>query len=251
MDPLFPRTYGTYIEPFLGGGAVFFHLHPGKAILSDSNPDLIAAFLAVRDHPGTLMRALDVHHNNRLREVYFYEVRALDPSTLTDVERAARTIFLNKTCFNGLYRVNSKGKFNVPWGGYTNPTLYTRENLLAASIALKRAKILLSDYQAVCEMARKGDFLYMDPPYHPLSQTSRFTSYTKEDFGDREQRQLAATFHGLDSKGAYLMLSNSRTPLVEALYQGFRISTLKAKRAISSKASGRGAIDELLVINFP
>ncbi|HKN06029.1 MAG TPA: DNA adenine methylase [Thermoplasmata archaeon] len=250
MERCFPSSYRTYFEPFLGGGAVFFYLRPGRAVLSDSNPDLINAFTVVRDNPRGLMEALDQHATRRTEKDYFYEVRALSDSALSPVERAGRTIFLNKTCFNGLYRVNSEGRFNVPWGGYKNPTLYDRENLLAASALLRGKKILLSDYRKVCPRANLGDFVYLDPPYHPLSETSKFTSYTKEDFGNRDQRQLAETCRRLDKRGVLFMLSNSSTPLIRSLYDGFRIEVLKAKRAINSKGTGRGAIDELLIMNF-
>jgi DNA adenine methylase len=250
MDPYFPKKYGKYFEPFLGGGAVFFHLRPAKAILADSNPDLVNAFQIVRDHPETLMEALDRHAEFRLRENHFYAVRARDVSSLSPVERAARTIFLNKTCFNGLYRVNSNGGFNVPWGGYKNPSLYDRENILSAGVLLRAKTILLADYRTVCARAREGDFVYLDPPYHPLSETSGFTSYTKEDFGDRDQKTLAQTFRKLDKRGCLVMLSNSPTPLVRSLYEGFHGEVLKAKRAINSKGTGRGPIDELLVMNY-
>ncbi len=250
MEPFFPKDFRTYFEPFLGGGAVFFHLQPEKAMLSDSNPELVNTFTIVRDDPGGLMRALDEHLPQRTEEAYFYKVRATDPSTLSSVERAARTIFLNKTCFNGLYRVNSDGNFNVPWGGYKNPTLYDRENLPATSALLRGKNIVLADYQKVCARVKIGDFVYLDPPYHPLSETSKFTSYTKEDFGNREQRKLAETYRRLDKRGVLVMLSNSATPLVKTLYDGFRIEALKAKRAINSKGTARGAIDELLVMNY-
>lgn len=251
LDRFLPEQFHTYYEPFLGGGAVFFHLKPTRATLSDSNPDLIGAFLAVRDDPHGLMAALDQHSPGRLSEEYFYQVRdKVDPTQLSPVARAARTIFLNKTCFNGLYRVNAKGKFNVPWGDYRNPTLYDRGNLMRASRILRGKKILLSDYRKALSSAKFGDFVYLDPPYHPLSETSRFTSYTREDFGDRDQRELVETCRRLDRKGVLFALSNSATPLVLSLYEGFRTATLKAKRAISSKGTGRGPIDELLVMNY-
>jgi DNA adenine methylase len=251
LDRYFPKHFHTYFEPFLGGGAVFFHLRPKRAVISDSNPDLIGTFLAVRDKPRELMEALDRHRGGRLSEEYFYHVRdELDSSSLSPVERAARTIFLNKTCFNGLYRVNAKGKFNVPWGDYKNPTLYDRNNLLKASRLLRGKRILLADYRRALSSANLGDFVYFDPPYHPLSETSRFTSYTKEDFGDKEQRALAETCRELNRKGVQFALSNSPTPLVLALYEGFQVQRLKAKRAINSKAAGRGPIDELLVTNY-
>jgi len=245
-----PKESRTYFEPFLGGGAVFFSLRPEKAVLSDLNPDLVNVYLTVRDCPAELMEALDRHAEYRLSEEYFYEVRRQETSKLSPIERAARTVFLNKTCFNGLYRVNARGGFNVPWGGYTNPTLYDRVNLLSASALLQGKKVLLADYRKACGRARKGDFVYFDPPYHPLSDTSRFTSYTKEEFGDREQEALADTFRKLDERGCLIMLSNSSTPFVRSLYGGFRVETLRAKRAINSKGSGRGAIDELLVLNY-
>ena len=250
MEPYFPKDYRTYFEPFLGGGAVFFHLQPEKAVLSDSNPELVNAFEVVRDDVEGLMRALDRHRHQRTDETYFYKVRATDPATLSPVDRASRTIFLNKTCFNGLYRVNSDGKFNVPWGGCENPTLYDPENLLAVSALLRGKSIVLADYQQTCARTKRGDFVYLDPPYHPLSETSKFTSYTKEDFGNREQEMLAETYRRLDKRGVLVMLSNSSTPLVRSFYEGFRIETLKAKRAINSKGSGRGAVEELLVMNF-
>ena len=250
MAPHFPKEYRTYFEPFLGGGAVFFHLQPEKALLADLNPDLVNAFQVVRDHPAALMETLDHHAELRMSEEYFYEVRRQEVSALSSVERAARTIFLNKTCFNGLYRVNSRGGFNVPWGGYPNPTLYDRVNLLSSSAHLQGKIVLLADYRKACGRARKGDLVYFDPPYHPLSETSGFTSYTKEDFGDRDQTALAQTFRRLDKRGCLVMLSNSPTPLVRSLYEGFRIEVLKAKRAINSKGTGRGAIDELLVMNY-
>lgn len=251
LDPFFPKRFRTYFEPFLGGAAVFFHLRPQKAVLSDSNPELINAFLAVRDDPATLMDELDKHYRHRLSETYFYRVRdELDLTRLTPIQQAARTIFLNKTCFNGLYRVNANGKFNVPWGNYKNPSLYTRENIMNASRILREKKILLADYRRALASANLGDFVYLDPPYHPLSETSRFTSYTKEDFGDTDQRELAETCRHLDAKGVLFALSNSHTPLVLSLYEGFHVERLKAKRAISSKGTSRGPIDELLVMNY-
>jgi len=251
MDPHFPKSYRTYIEPFLGGGGVFFHLKPRSAVLSDSNPDLINAFTIVRDQPKALIDALDRHAVRRAEPSYFYEVRELDPELLSPVDRAARSIFLNKTCFNGLYRVNSKGKFNVPWGGYKNPTLYKRDNLFAANAILQKKRVVLGDYRQVCAWARRGDFVYLDPPYHPLSKTSRFTNYTKEQFGIQQQEELAATYRKLDKRGTMLMLSDSATQLTRSLYQDFRIQILRARRAINSRGTGRGSIDELLVMNYP
>ena len=250
MGAFFPKDYRTYFEPFVGGGAVFFHLRPERAVLADLNPELINLYVSVRDHPNDVMEALERHFPRRKSETYFYRLRGRNPARLSPAERAARTLFLNKTCFNGLYRVNAEGRFNVPWGGYKNPTIYKRDNVLAVSALLQGKKILHADYRKALESANFGDFVYLDPPYHPLSVTSSFTSYTKEDFGDTEQRQLADAYHRLDGKGVRLMLSNSSTPLVRSLYEGFRVETLKAKRAINSRGTGRGAIDELLVMNY-
>lgn len=250
MHPYFPDRFRRYFEPFLGGGAVFFHLAPKRATLADSNPDLIAAFLAVRDNPVALMSALDRHSRQRSTQEHYYRVRSIDPSNLSPVDRAARAVFLNKTCFNGLFRVNSAGQFNVPWGRYKNPVLYDRPNILAASAMLRGSRIMLADYRRACRTASLNDFVYLDPPYHPISRTSGFTSYTKEDFDDDGQRGLAETFRELDRRGVLLMLSNSSTPMVRSLYSGFRMETLRAKRAINSKGSGRGAVDELLIMNY-
>jgi len=246
-----PENFTTYFEPFLGGGAVFFGFQPMRAILSDSNPELIQTFLSVRDEPDALMSALDQHIDHRTEESYFYRIRdELDPATLGTADRAARTIFLNKTCFNGLYRVNARGKFNVPWGAYRNPKLYDRTNILAAAELLHDKIVLRADYQVVCAYARDDDFVYLDPPYHPISETSRFTGYTKDDFGLTQQEQLAKTFRELDTRGCKVMLSNSATESIRSLYSGFRTEKLKAIRAINSKPTGRGPIDELLIMNY-
>ena len=250
MSIHFPHEFRRYFEPFLGGGAVFFHLQPSKAFLSDSNCELIDTFKVVRNSPMKLMQALDAHYPYRKDKDYYYKVRELDSSRLPIVERAARTIYLNKTCYNGLYRVNSKGLFNVPFGRYANPTLYDREALLAASRALKSAELSNKDYGDCCASARRGDFVYLDPPYHPLSVTSSFTGYTKNSFGEDDQVLLAEAFKSLDKSGCKVMLSNSSTPLIRELYSEFRIATLKAPRAISCKGHGRGKIDEVLVLNY-
>ncbi len=245
-----PRKYETYFEPFLGGGAVFFHLSPAKAVLSDSNPELVHVFRVVRDDVEGLMAALDRHYPHRKGKDYYYQIRAQDPAGLTATERAARTIFLNKTCYNGLYRVNAKGQFNVPFGKYKNPTLYDFDTLVAASLAL-RGKILdVGDYRQVCMYARENDFVYLDPPYQPLSATASFTGYTKDAFSEDDQKVLSGVFRVLDTRGCKVLLSNSATPLVRSLYVGYHIEPVKAKRAINSQASGRGAIDELLIMNY-
>ena len=250
MDPYFPEDFGRYHEPFLGGGAVFFHLSPRKAVLSDSNPELIHVYQMVKNCPIELMASLDVHRTRSMEESYFYEVRGICPDKLSSASRAARLVFLNKTCFNGLYRVNSKGEFNVPYGGYRHPTLYVGENLQLASAALQGAALHVEDFRRACKRAVKGDLVYLDPPYQPLSRTSAFTDYTREGFGRRDQEDLAAIYRALDNRGCKVMLSNSSTPWLRELYREYHQITLKAKRAINCKGTGRGAIDELLVMNY-
>jgi DNA adenine methylase len=249
-DSFIPRHFATYLEPFLGGGAVFFHLRPDRAILSDSNPELVNAFRVVRDFPERLMEALDVHHPHRLSKDYYYKLRAQIPTSLNEVERAARTIFLNKTCFNGLYRVNSRGDFNVPFGKYRNPVLYDSDTIRAASGSLRGKIVEVGDYRDTCRYARRDDFVYLDPPYQPLSATASFTGYTKDAFNENDQLQLRNTFEELDRRGCKVMLSNSAAPSVKELYHEYRIAVLRATRAINSKPSGRGAINEFLITNY-
>lgn len=250
LAPYFPEDFGRYHEPFLGGGAVFFHLLPRKAYLSDSNPDLIHVYRMVKNNLEELVASLDTHKTRATEKSYFYEVRGLRPDTLSPAARAARTIFLNKTCFNGLYRVNSQGVFNVPYGGYRHPTLYIGKNLQLAQAALQGAELRVEDFRRACKRPGKGDFVYLDPPYQPLSETSAFTDYTREGFGPRDQEDLAAVYRALDRRGCKVMLSNSSTAWLRELYQEYYQVTLKAKRAINCKGNGRGVIDELLVMNY-
>jgi len=250
MKPHFPSVFERYYEPFIGGGAVFFHLLPEKATLSDSNDGLMNVYRVIQKEPSELMKALDEHHIHRRSKEYYYRIRALNPDELSHMERAARTVFLNKTCYNGLYRVNSEGKFNVPFGKYKNPSLYNRDNILSVSTALKGKALKTADYRDVCEEARKGDFIYLDPPYQPLSKTASFTSYTKEAFGEKEQEELASVFMKLDKRRCRVMLSNSSTGIIRSLYDGYHIESMKATRAINCKASGRKAIEELLIMNY-
>src|SRR3989442_9862706 len=211
FSAFFPKEFGTYFEPFLGGGAVFFHLRPERAILSDTNPELVNAFQVVRDDLELLVDALERHYPHRNSEAYFYRVRKQVPSDLSAVQRAARTIFLNKTCYNGLWRVNAKGEFNVPFGKYKNPTLYDPENLAAASGTLRGKIVTVGDYRDITMYARKEDFVYLDPPYQPLSTTSSFTGDTTESFGESEPKELAVVFRELDEHRCEVMLSNSST----------------------------------------
>ena len=236
-----------YIEPFVGGGALFFHLQHPVSILADSNQELIEVYRVVKENVEELIQALKVHRNEK---DYFYEVRARKPEDLTPIERASRFIFLNKTCFNGLYRVNSKGQFNVPFGRYKNPRICDEEGLRAASLALRNSTLLVGDFEQTLSKAKPTDFVYLDPPYHPISATSSFTSYTSDKFEESEQERLADIYSELVNRGCFVMLSNSDTPLIRKLYKDFSINEIQANRAISSKADGRGKIGELLIINY-
>ncbi len=249
FSPHFPpmRTVGRYFEPFLGGGAVFFHLQHPKSILSDSNATLVELYQIVRDNVEELIGKLEEHTNDKR---YYYNVRSQNPKALSAVERAARFIFLNKTCYNGLYRVNSKGSFNVPFGHYKNPQICDAERLRAASAVLQISTISAVDFEEALSEAGAQDFVYCDPPYHPLNETSSFTSYTAGKFDADDQRRLARVYRELDRRNCRVMLSNSDTPLIRELYQDFQIIEVQANRAINSKANGRGKITELLVINY-
>ncbi|GIK09978.1 MAG: DNA adenine methylase [Anaerolineales bacterium] len=249
MSKLFPPKdqIRRYFEPFLGGAAVFFYLQHPRSFLSDSNKELVELYQVVQKNVEELITALKVHRND---PNYFYEIRALSPLDLTPVQRAARFIYLNKTCFNGLYRVNSKGEFNVPFGKYKNPNICDEEGLRAASLALRHAKITTNDFESILSRAKPTDFIYFDPPYHPINKTSSFTSYTSDKFSDDEQKRLACVYRELANRGCFVMLSNSDTPLIRELYKDFYINEIQASRAINSKPEGRGKITELLVINY-
>jgi DNA adenine methylase len=250
----YPQQFGRYLEPFVGSGAVFFDLREldrlSAAHLSDSNEELVNCYRIVRDAPDELMALLAGHKRLHSRE-HYYSVRARFLSEdLTPVQRAARLIYLNKTCFNGLYRVNREGQFNVPMGRYESPAIYDEEQIRAASQALQGTEVAVRHFRECLESVQAGDFLYFDPPYHPVSDTASFTSYTDAGFGVEEQRALADLFHALDRKGCLVMLSNSWTSLVLDLYRGYRIESVQAGRAINSKIDRRGKIREALVLNY-
>ena len=257
-EPYLPRTpMRGYYEPFVGSGAVFFHLHRRglfeTTCLSDLNTELLTCYRVVRDHVEDLITRLREHKARHSRD-YYYAVRSRDrdPSWADawPVERAARLIYLNKTCYNGLWRVNSRGHFNVPMGRYVNPGIANADRLRAASRALQGVELAISGFETVTEKASSGDFVYFDPPYHPLSKTASFTSYARDDFGEDDQRKLARVFAALDRRGCRVMLSNSDTPFVRELYHGFRIETVTARRAINSAKGKRGAITEVVVLNY-
>lgn len=245
---LMPREFNHYYEPFIGGGSVFFNLCTKieKAFISDINSDLITTYQIIKNSPDELIERLREYKQNHCKEFY-YEVRASEP--VEPLERSARMLYLNKTCFNGLYRVNSKGKFNVPIGSYKDPNIVQEDNLPFCHKALQKAEIRLCDFEEIEPEA--GDFVYCDPPYHPLNEGS-FTTYTKNDFSTRDQERLKDFLVRLHHKGVFIMLSNSRVDFIEKLYseEFFRQHVVKAMRAVNSKASGRGPIDELIVTNY-
>lgn len=252
----FPVDFERYIEPFVGGGAVFFHLWnserlPNKIFLFDNNEELINTYQVVRDKVDELIDIL-AQHKARHSKDHYYHTRNLDRRNahLTDQERAARTIYLNRTCYNGLYRVNSKGQFNVPMGSYKNPQILYEDVLRAAHIALQGVSIEAADFRDMVNLAQAGDFFYFDPPYDPVSKTASFTSYTSNSFKDGDQQDLARVFRQLTEKGCFCMLSNSCTPLILDLYREFQIEMVQAKRAVNSDANGRGHISEVVVLNY-
>lgn len=246
-----PADFSAYHEPFVGGGALFFELvaqaRIRQAFLSDINSSLIDVYLGLRDYPDVVIDALKHHVHEH---DYYYFVRALDPQGLTLPERAARIIYLNKTCYNGLFRENRAGQFNVPFGRYRNPTICDEPNLRAASRALQGVDIARRHFATVLDVAKPGDFVYFDPPYHPVSATANFTAYDRNGFGPDDQRQLRDVFAVLAERGVAALLSNSDTPFVRELYAGFPIETVYAARAVNSKGNGRGKVAEVIVRNW-
>lgn len=248
-DSLLPSShqFNRYFEPFLGGGAVFFHLQPTKAVLSDLNPELVNCYRVVRDHPEDLINHLSKH---KTTEQYFYRIREVIPENLTPVERASRFIYLNKTCYNGLYRVNKQNQFNVPFGRYKKPLICDVDVIRAASEVLQHVYLGVSGFEKTLDLAKSGDFIYLDPPYVPLSPTSSFTSYTSVNFTEQDQVKLSRIVKELSDRGCLVMISNSDTKLVKTLYQGFDIVSVTCPRSINSNPFARGAVTELVVKNF-
>lgn len=248
-----PKTFNNYHEPFMGSGALFFYLLPflkerkTKAYLSDYVEELVNLYIVIKNDVEYLITDAKKHIYD---EQYYYNIRSLDPSSMTDIERASRILFLNKTCFNGLYRVNSKGQFNVSFGDYTDPLIVNEEKLRNASEAFKFAEIFHGDFELVLNHAQKGDFIYFDPPYVPLSATSDFTRYTSNSFTVNDHRRLRDVYDILKTKGCYVMLSNSYTSMAKELYYGENIKIIKAIRAINSKATNRGAINEMIILSY-
>ncbi|MCB9746193.1 MAG: DNA adenine methylase [Alphaproteobacteria bacterium] len=244
LDALLPASYNRYYEPFIGGGALFFAERPRMALLSDANGELIDTYRAVRDCPEEVIAELEQHVYDK---DYYYEMRAWDASRAPLWQRAARMIFLNRTGFNGLYRVNRAGQFNVPFGRYSNPTICDAENLRACSLALRGVELAHQGFEAALSLAEPGDFVYFDPPYVPLTPTSSFTSYVPGGFGLAEQEQLAEVFATLAARGVSVMLSNSDTELVRELYRGFHLEEVRARRSVNAQGGGRGKVGELVV----
>ncbi|MBU7455859.1 DNA adenine methylase [Leuconostoc fallax] len=253
-----PNNIKNYYEPFAGGGAVFLSMQFNHTIINDFNSELINTYIAVRDNVDILVNLLKYHESNNSSE-YYYEMRAWDRNGLinqkTKVERAARFIYLNKTGFNGLFRVNSQGQINVPYGRYKNPSIVNEEVLYAVSNYLNKSKIkiLNGDYADAVKDAVAGDFVYLDPPYAPISDDKQsFVGYTLNGFGNDEQIRLYETFQYLDSKNVNVMMSNSSVPMIHELYENYQDTThiVKAMRSINSSASGRGKVDEVLIMNY-
>jgi len=258
LEKNFPKQFGTYFEPFLGGGAVLFDLLAKKPNLkcsvSDLNSDLVLAYVTIRDKLGRLIESLENHSKNYHNDStgYYYEVRKQEPKS--QIEKVSRLLFLNKTCFNGLYRVNSKGKFNVPLGRYTNPNIVNRENLTTVSKFLQSDKIKIScrDFESILKDAKKGDFVYFDPPYQPVSDTANFTSYTHRDFTEDDLQRLADLANQLNSKGSHVLLSNSNTKIVKKIFSSkkWKVKEIAVNRAINSNSQKRTGHKEVLIKNY-
>jgi DNA adenine methylase len=246
IKPLIPAAFNHYFEPFTGGGALFFDLHPEKATLTDLNQELIDTYISVRDNVPQVIKYLKQHI---YQKEYYYRIRALNPFKLCPEERAARMIFLNKTGYNGLYRVNSKGIFNVPFGRYANPAICDEPRLLAASRALQKADISCNSFETILITARKGDFIYFDPPYIPVGEQS-FVGYQKKGFGMENQEKLADIFDTLVKRGCFVMLSNSDVPWMRRRYSNYSMYPVKVSRNVNSKAHARGRTGELIITGY-
>lgn len=250
-----PKNFNSYFEPFVGGGALFFYLknlnilNSKKIYLNDKNVELINAYKQIKINPNKLLEELEILKNNHSKE-YFYKIRNLDRDfdfySLSEVFRAARFIYLNKTCFNGLCRYNAKGNFNTPIGSYKNPKIYDKDLIFSVHEVLKNVSITNKDFEVVSLKAKKGDFIYFDPPYYPLNKTSSFVSYT-DNFSANEQIRLYKLFKMLDSEGIKVLQSNSNTDFIKELYKDFEIIEVISKRAINCKGDKRGKITELII----
>ncbi|VLU62518.1 modification methylase [Streptococcus pneumoniae] len=252
---LMPKTYNRYFEPFVGGGALFFDLAPKDAVINDFNAELINCYQQIKDNPQELIEILKVHQEYNSKE-YYLDLRSADRDEridmMSEVQRAARILYMLRVNFNGLYRVNSKNQFNVPYGRYKNPKIVDEELISAISVYINnnQLEIKVGDFEKATVDVRTGDFVYFDPPYIPLSETSAFTSYTHEGFSFADQVRLRDAFKRLSDTGAYVMLSNSSSALVEELYKDFNIHYVEATRTNGAKSSSRGKISEIIVTNY-
>lgn len=254
--PLIPEEMTCYYEPFIGGGAVLFALQPKKAVINDANQELVNVYETIRDHCDELIELLKVHDEKNCAE-YYYEIRGYDRDlqiyeSLSSTERAARILYLNKTCYNGLFRVNQAGQFNSPFGKYKNPNIVNEVTLRAMSGYLQKSgiRILSGDYKDAIKNAKKGAFVYLDPPYHPISYSSSFTGYTHNGFGMEQQQELKHICDKLSERGVKFLLSNSYCDFILDLYKDYEIKQVSAKRAINSKADKRGEVGEVLIANY-
>lgn len=245
-----PDTFSRYFEPFVGGGALFFALNPKKGCLTDINEELINLYYVIKTDVDRLIKQLSYHRND---ESYYYDIRNKDREpdfkNWTPLARASRMLYLNKTCWNGLYRVNSSGYFNVPFGDYKNPSIFDESNLRECSRVLENVELGVGSFERVEQKTSEGDFVYFDPPYAPLDPTS-FTSYAKDDFGEKQQIKLKELCDVLTCSNVKFMLSNSYNDFILDLYKGYRIDTVLAPRYINSKGDGRGKVKEVLVMNY-
>ncbi len=258
LVPRVPEQFGAYLEPFLGGGALFFALQEAgkikKAVVSDLNETLMRVYAAVKaDAPDVVdqLRHYDIPEANTPE--FYYQIRDLDSgevSVFDDAMIASRFIYLNRTCFNGLYRVNKSGRFNVPFGKYTNPRICDEAGILAAGAALQCAELYTESYARILERAHRGDFVYFDPPYAPLTETADFVSFTRDGFDDVDHAVLAEVFTELADRGVRVMLSNSDTPMTRKLFKGWNVETVLARRNINSNGEKRGHVNEILVRSY-
>ncbi len=253
---LAPEEYKTYYEPFVGGGAMLYELQPKKAVINDYNSELMNVYECIKDENkfANMCSELNKHETNHSEE-YYYEIRDLDRdkkkfNKLADYKRAARTIYLNKACFNGLYRVNSKNEFNVPSGKKSKVNTYDGPNLgiIHCLLNFSDIKLLSTDFEECVKTAKKGDFIYFDPPYD--SDTTTFNSYTENGFGKEEQKRLAEVFKDLDKRGCYVMLSNYNTTLIKELYKDYNFNYVTAQRNIGASSKNRGKVEEVIITNY-
>lgn len=246
-----PKKYNRYFEPFIGGGALFFELSPENAYISDVNEELISLYSVIKNDAEALIEDLAKH---KIDKDYFLAIRDVDRQPKykrwSNIQKASRFIYLNRTCFNGLYRVNSQGQFNVPFGYYKNPRIIDEHNLLNCAKLLKNTEIKYADFSEILNHVQKGDFVYFDPPYVPLNETSSFTSYTKDGFDIDMQFKLREVCDELDARGVKFLLSNSDTQIINELYANYEIRKVFASRQINANAQGRGKITEVLVKNY-